>query len=154
MHEHGIKTHEADVPQRLAKATRVLSNGSTVAEWESGLAHAELIAKRMDGKWGLGLDGLIGLIPIAGDIGTLFVSLNIVHIAYKLKVPTLKLVAMLLLIAIDFVIGWDLFDIPTLGGNKLLDFVFQSNRYNVWIMKHHFEQLKREAGIPELGAGE
>lgn len=77
----------------------------------------------------LGLDFLIGLIPIVGDIIMVLVSLSIVAMAKSMQVPRLLRLAMLKNIAIDFLLGL----IPFVG--DLVDLFYKSNQKNVRIME-------------------
>ena len=85
----------------------------------------------------LGLDFLIGLIPIVGDIIMVLVSLSIVAMAKSMQVPRLLRLAMLKNIAIDFLLGL----IPFVG--DLVDLFYKSNQKNVrimekwWVSQHH-----------------
>lgn len=77
----------------------------------------------------LGLDFLVGLIPVVGDIIMVGVSLSIVGMAKSMQVPTTLRLAMLKNIAIDFLLGI----IPFVG--DLADLFYKSNQKNVRIME-------------------
>ena len=77
----------------------------------------------------LGLDFLIGLIPIVGDVIMVGVSLSIVGMAKSIHVPRPLRIAMLRNIAIDFLLGL----IPFLG--DVVDLFYKSNQKNVRIME-------------------
>lgn len=77
----------------------------------------------------LGLDFLVGLIPVVGDIIMVGVSLSIVAMAKQIGVPTELRSKMLANIAIDFLLGL----IPFVG--DLLDLFYKSNQKNVRIME-------------------
>ena len=77
----------------------------------------------------LGLDFLVGLIPVVGDIIMVGISLNIVSIAKSMKVPRALRMVMLRNIAIDFVLGV----IPFIG--DVADLFYKSNQKNVRIME-------------------
>ena len=77
----------------------------------------------------LGLDFLVGLIPVVGDIIMVGVSLSIVAKAKSMQVPTALRVAMLKNITIDFLLGL----IPFVG--DLVDLFYKSNQKNVRIME-------------------
>jgi len=76
-----------------------------------------------------GLDGLIGLIPILGDLSTTVVSLYIVFRAFVLGYPLVIIIRMLINVFIDLLVGV----IPFLGA--LLDFVWKANTKNINLMK-------------------
>lgn len=77
----------------------------------------------------LGLDFLVGLIPVVGDIIMVLVSLSIVGMAKRMQVPTALRIAMLKNIVIDFLLGL----IPFVG--DLADLFYKSNQKNVRIME-------------------
>lgn len=77
----------------------------------------------------LGLDFLVGLIPVVGDIIMVAVSLRIVRLAKRMQVPRALRIAMLKNIAIDLLLGF----IPIVG--DLADLFYKSNQKNVRIME-------------------
>jgi hypothetical protein len=98
----------------------------------------------------LGLDFLVGLIPVVGDIIMVGVSLSIVGMAKSMQVPTAMRIAMLKNIAVDFVLGL----IPFVG--DLIDLFYKSNQKNVRIMEkwwvsqnHQHIQSKSQQALQE-----
>lgn len=77
----------------------------------------------------LGLDFLIGLIPVIGDVIMVGVSLSIVAMAKSMQVPRALRIVMLKNIVIDFLLGI----IPVVG--DLVDLFYKSNQKNVRIME-------------------
>jgi hypothetical protein len=77
----------------------------------------------------LGLDFLIGLIPVIGDLIMAGVSLSIVAVAKSISVPRALRIAMLKNIGIDFLLGL----IPFVG--DVVDLLYKSNQKNVRIME-------------------
>jgi|TARA_B110000240_G_C13372933_1_gene398976 hypothetical protein len=77
----------------------------------------------------LGLDFLIGLIPVIGDVIMVGVSLSIVAMAKSIEVPRALRLAMLKNIGIDFLLGL----IPFVG--DVVDLFYKSNQKNVRIME-------------------
>ena len=77
----------------------------------------------------LGLDFLVGLIPVVGDIIMVAVSISIVAMAKSMKVPKALRIAMLKNIGVDFLLGL----IPFVG--DLVDIFYKSNQKNVRIME-------------------
>jgi hypothetical protein len=73
----------------------------------------------------IGLDPLIGLLPLSGDAVTAVCSLYIVAEAIRSGVPRGVVVRMLGNIAVDVVVG----SIPVVG--DLFDVVWKANRRNV-----------------------
>jgi hypothetical protein len=76
-----------------------------------------------------GLDFLIGLIPVIGDVIMVGVSLSIVAMAKSIEVPQALRLAMLKNIGIDFLLGL----IPFVG--DVVDLFYKSNQKNVRIME-------------------
>lgn len=77
----------------------------------------------------LGLDFLVGLIPVVGDLIMVGVSLSIVAMAKSMQVPRALRLTMLKHIVIDFLLGL----IPFVG--DLVDLFYKSNQKNVRIME-------------------
>ncbi len=92
----------------------------------------------------LGLDFLIGLIPVIGDVIMVGVSLSIVAMAKSIEVPRALRLAMLKNIGIDFLLGL----IPFVG--DVVDLFYKSNQKNVrimekwWVSQNH-EQIQSTA---------
>ena len=77
----------------------------------------------------LGLDFLVGLIPVVGDFIMVGVSLSIVGMAKQIDVPLALRMSMLKNIARDFLLGV----IPFVG--DVADLFYKSNLKNVSIME-------------------
>ena len=77
----------------------------------------------------LGLDFLVGLIPIVGDIIMVAVSVSIVAMAKSMQVPKALRITMLKNIGVDFLLGL----IPFVG--DIVDLFYKSNHKNVRIME-------------------
>ncbi len=77
----------------------------------------------------IGLDFLVGLIPVVGDIIMVAVSISIVAMAKSMKVPKALRIAMLKNIGVDFLLGL----IPFVG--DIVDIFYKSNQKNVRIME-------------------
>jgi hypothetical protein len=100
------------------------------------LKTASLIANLLDNSISLfgrrfGLNGLLGLIPGAGDIFTAALSMYIVWIGVQMRVPLLKLLEMILNVAINFFIGL----VPIIG--DAADFFHKGNLKNLRILEDH-----------------
>lgn len=97
----------------------------------------EKIAVFMDAKFQLplgfkvGWDGLIGLVPVVGDLVTTFVSIYIVGRAAQLGARVNVILHMLLNILIDSLAS----KIPLVGW--LVDFGWKSNLRNIALVKKH-----------------
>lgn len=98
------------------------------------------------GKYRIGLDPILGLIPGIGDaIGTVLSS-YIVFEAAKLGVSKVTLVRMILNITVDALIG----AIPIVG--DLSDFVFKSNQRNLALLRTSPRIAPSELGTKRLGS--
>ena len=94
----------------------------------------------------VGLDGIVGLIPVLGDIVTTSMGAWLVWEARNLGMPKFHLVRMGGNVAFDTVIGL----IPFVG--DAADFLFPSNTRNLkiikrWLDKHHPETMLVEGEI-------
>lgn len=92
----------------------------------------------------LGLDFLIGLIPVVGDAIMVCVSLVIVRLAVKMGVPRPLILSMLKNIAVDFLLGL----IPFLG--DVVDLFYKSNEKNVrimekWWVSNKYQDIQRHS---------
>lgn len=80
---------------------------------------------------GIGLDGLLGLVPGVGDSVTGFGSMALLLLALRRRVPTVILVKMLGNIGVDVLTG----AVPVLG--DVFDVAFRSNRRNLALIEKH-----------------
>jgi hypothetical protein len=85
----------------------------------------------LPGGYRIGLDGIIGLVPGAGDAVGAVLSAYIVTLAARLGVPSTVLLRMIGNVALDTVVGF----IPLLG--DLFDFAYKSNRRNFDLLEQH-----------------
>jgi hypothetical protein len=86
---------------------------------------------RLPGGFRIGADGIIGLIPVVGDIVATGVSSYIIAEAGRLQVPKSVLVRMVLNVFADFAVG----AIPVVG--DLFDFAFKANVRNIRLLESH-----------------
>lgn len=108
---------------------------------EQTLKRLEALATLMDSAFvipgtgvRMGLDGLIGLVPVLGDIVTTAISSYILYEARRLGVSKFTLARMAGNVAVDGVIG----AIPIVG--DMFDIAFRANRRNVRILRAHLER--------------
>jgi len=80
---------------------------------------------------GIGLDGLLGLIPGVGDSVTGLSSMALLLLALRRGVPTVILGKMLANIGVDVLSG----TVPVLG--DVFDVAFRSNRRNLELIEKH-----------------
>jgi hypothetical protein len=105
------------------------------------------IAKLMDAQFSIpgtnfrfGLDGIIGLIPGAGDLSTFAVSGYLLTIMARNGASGFVLARMVLNVLIDAIIGM----IPILG--DLFDIAFKANMRNLRLMKEHYVEGRHRGG--------
>lgn len=79
--------------------------------------------------WRFGLDPIIGLVPVVGDLASALVSFYILSLAAQMQVPRVTLVRMMLNVAIDYVVG----SIPLLG--NVFDFGWKANYWNAQLLE-------------------
>ena len=92
----------------------------------------------------IGIDGLIGLIPVAGDTVTTLLSSYIIAQAARAGAPRLVLLRMAGNVLIDTLVGM----IPLFG--DLFDFAYKSNRRNVDLLSRYLDNpqaTSRSSGL-------
>ncbi len=91
----------------------------------------------------VGLDAIIGLIPVVGDFIGAFLGAYLVWEARNLGMPKWKIARMMGNVGFDTVIGL----VPFVG--DVADFLFQSNTRNVRIVKKHLDKHYPETKVIE-----
>jgi hypothetical protein len=81
------------------------------------------------GRWSVGLDGLLGLIPGFGDLAGAVISMLIVVRAVQAGIPRIAITRMLANVAIDALVG----TVPLFG--DAFDFAYKANTKNVRIYR-------------------
>ena len=111
---------------------------------EQRLARLDAIAKLLDvafivpgTNFRYGIDGLIGLIPVVGDIITTAISLWVVREARALGAPWHITARMLANVAVDGVVGL----VPVAG--DAFDVMFRANVRNVRMLKRWLDKQPR-----------
>lgn len=89
-------------------------------------------------KFRFGLDPILNLIPIAGDMAGLVVSAGLLLAMAKKGASNKLVVLMSLNILLDATIG----AIPIIG--QLFDFFFKANSRNIKLMKEHYLEGKHQ----------
>jgi len=84
---------------------------------------------RLPGGFRIGWDGIIGLVPVVGDLIGMGLSGWLVWRAVELDMPRSVIVRMIANVALESVIG----AVPILG--DAFDFVFKANNRNVALMQ-------------------
>jgi len=111
----------------------MLPNGRTIGQ---ELVALDRISRLLDSRFGMmginfGLDSLLGLVPIAGDVATGLAGLHALSAAWRLKLPATASIAIIRNIVVDTGLG----AVPVAG--DVFDIFFQSNRKNYRIVEKH-----------------
>lgn len=98
------------------------------------LEMARTFARIMDSQFSIfgfrfGLDGILGLLPGAGDVISMILSAYLIWIAFQMNIPKNKIAQMVYNIAIDALIG----SVPVLG--DIADFLYKANLKNLQILE-------------------
>ncbi len=91
----------------------------------------------------VGIDAIVGLVPVAGDLITAAMGLYLVWEAKNLGLPKWKLWRMIGNVAIDSAVG----AVPIAG--DAFDFLFRSNRRNLRIVRGHLDKHHPETRLIE-----
>ena len=109
------------------------------------LRWVERIARLMDSQFRLpgtrfrfGLDPLLGLVPVVGDLSTTVVSVALLLTMLRHGASGAVVVRMALNILIDTVVG----GIPILG--NVFDFAYKSNERNVALLRRHYAEGRHQ----------
>lgn len=109
--------------------------------------HIEWISKLMDSQFTIpgtnfrfGLDGIIGLIPGAGDISTFAISAYLLSVMAKNGASGFVMARMVLNVVIDAIFGM----IPILG--DIFDIAFKANMRNLKLMREHYVEGRHRGG--------
>ncbi|WP_198170287.1 DUF4112 domain-containing protein [Mucilaginibacter arboris] len=89
-------------------------------------------------KLRFGLDPVINLIPVAGDISGFIVAAALVWIMARHGVSRKVLILMVLNIFIDAIIG----GIPLIG--QVFDFYYKANSRNIKLLKEHYQEGRHQ----------
>lgn len=89
----------------------------------------------------IGLDPIVGLIPVVGDLASPLFTIAVLWQARDLGIPKVVQLRMIFNAAIDALIG----AIPLAG--DLFDFAWKSNQKNLGLLEHHaYEERRATAG--------
>ncbi len=91
----------------------------------------------------VGLDAIVGLVPVVGDVVAMGLGAYIVWEARNLGMPKWKLLRMAGNVAFDSAVG----AVPMVG--DLFDFLFRSNTRNLRIVKRHLDKHHPESRVIE-----
>ena len=114
----GLPRHKRKSMQRVRKVSHLLDE-----------------AFRIPGtNFRVGLDPILGLLPVGGDLASALISLYIAFEAYRMEVPRHVLARMLANIAIDTFGG----SVPVLG--SIFDATWKANRKNRSLLERHIDR--------------
>lgn len=109
------------------------------------LKQLDQLSRLMDSKFKIpgtditfGLDPIIGLIPVVGDVVTYAVHLFVVYHAFRYGTGGKIVLKMLSNVLVDFLIG----KIPVLG--YFFDFAYKANDRNVKLLREHYKEDKHK----------
>ncbi|WP_156840889.1 DUF4112 domain-containing protein [Novosphingobium aquimarinum] len=91
----------------------------------------------------VGLDAIVGLVPVAGDVVAAALGLYLVWEARNLGMSKFQLARMATNVGVDTLLG----AVPLAG--DLFDFVFRSNSRNLKIVRKHLDKHHPETQIIE-----
>ncbi|KAG0197128.1 hypothetical protein BGX28_009359 [Mortierella sp. GBA30] len=116
----------------------------TIAYWLDSFANV--------GGLHVGLEAIVGFIPVIGDFLGLFASLYQVFLCSLFGIPLHLLLRMLINVLIDFVVGL----VPWVG--DILDVFYKSNQYNLtiltnWLLENRLVDVYRYNREHPLGNG-
>ncbi len=127
-----------DQADRLSKMTQSLPLGNDPAAIRRRI---EAMEKLLEGLFVIpginrrvGLDAIVGLLPIAGDLVTAALGMYIVWEARNLGMPKWQLWRMTGNVGFDTLIG----AVPLIG--DVADFLFRSNTRNLAIIRRHLDK--------------
>ena len=115
---------------------------------EQRLATLRRIAELLDSafivpgtNYRVGLDPIIGLIPMVGDLASPIFTIGLLWQAYDLRIPKVVQLRMLFNAAIDGLVG----AVPFVG--DLFDFGWKANEWNMALLElHAYEERHAAAG--------
>ncbi len=107
------------------------------------LKWVEWVSKLLDSKFRIpgtnirfGLDPIFGLLPVAGDLGTMLISLSLIYTMYQNGASGKLVAKMILNVLIDVIFG----SIPVVGA--FFDVYYKANNRNVKLLKQYYEEGK------------
>jgi len=123
-------------------------------EVEAALARLNMVARTMDSLFAipgtrlrLGVDSVIGLVPVVGDLVAHAVAAYLIWEAKQLGVSKLTLWRMVGNTLIDTVVG----AVPFVG--DAFDVVFKANMKNLRLLQRHLEKQGYQVAAPAAGSG-
>ncbi len=123
------------MPQLASSAVPATFDADERLRWVERIAHLMDSQFRLPGtRFRFGLDPLLGLVPIVGDLSTTVVSIALLLTMLRHGASGAIVVRMALNILIDTVLG----GIPLIG--NVFDFAYKSNERNVALLRRHYAE--------------
>lgn len=124
---------------------RIIPPGEPDFRDPSGIKWVEYIARLLDSRFVIpgtkirfGIDPVLSLFPVAGDLATFIVSGALVYTMYKQGASRKVVIKMILNSTLDAVIG----AIPIVG--TVFDIFYRANDRNVRLLKEHYFEGKHQ----------
>ena len=135
-HQTGAATTMQDQPQRMTADLPLGTDPQLVRRRVEALEHLLEGMFEVPGLGGrkIGLDAIVGLIPVVGDVATAAMGFYMVWEARNLKMPRWQLWRMAGNVGVDSLVG----AVPLVG--DLFDFAFRSNTKNLRIIRKHLDK--------------
>jgi len=125
-------------PQRFDRLAQSLPLGTDAASVRQRIEAMEALLERLFVIPGInrpvGLDSIVGLVPVVGDVITAAMGAWLVWEARNLGMSKFQLTRMAAHVGFDALIG----AVPLVG--DLFDFVYRSNTKNLRIIKRHLDK--------------
>lgn len=122
---------------------------------EGAVARMEALARLMDGAFvlpgtniRLGLDAIVGLVPVAGDVISGIISSYLIWEARQLGAPKWLIGRMMANTLLDTTIG----AIPVVG--DAFDILFRANMKNMALLRRHMEKRGLTRAVGPIIEGE
>jgi hypothetical protein len=124
---------------------RIIKPGEETAGHPPALQSVEHLAKLMDSRFVIpgtsirfGVDPIMSLIPVLGDLITFLISCMLIHTMYQRGASRNVVIKMILNSTLDTIIG----AIPLVG--TVFDVFYRSNNRNVRLLKEHYYEGKHQ----------
>ncbi len=93
----------------------------------------------------IGIESLIGLLPVAGDVAGLLRGLYFLYEGFRLRLPARQLAGIAGRIVLDALVGL----VPVLG--DAVDVLYRSNQRNARVLEAHLDQMLGSPGPAARG---
>lgn len=112
----------------MTSTTFALDNAQRIRNIRRLTRLMEGVIKVPGTRWTFGIDPLLGLLPVGGDVLSMILSTYLIHEAWQLGAPRRLIARMMVNVATDTAIG----AIPLLG--DVFDFFYKSNTRNLRLL--------------------